>query len=69
MYHFNIPDMTCGGCARSVTKALQSVDANARIDTDPAKREVRVESSADEAAFRAVLMQAGYPADEKLPAA
>lgn len=69
MYLFNIPKMTCGGCAMSVTKALQGVDAKARIDTNPAKREVSVESSVDEATLRAALRQAGYPADEKLPAA
>ena len=27
MYLFTVPNMTCGGCAKSVTKALQIVDA------------------------------------------
>ena len=35
MHRFYIPNMTCGGCARSVTKALLSVDPQARIETDP----------------------------------
>lgn len=61
MYHFNIPNMTCGGCAKSVTKALLSVDPQARIETDPPTREVRVDSSADESALLAVLSEAGYP--------
>jgi len=26
-----IENMTCGGCARSVTKAIQSVDPNATV--------------------------------------
>ncbi|MBN9491057.1 MULTISPECIES: heavy-metal-associated domain-containing protein [Pannonibacter] len=68
MYQFNIPNMTCGGCAKSVTKALQSVDAGARIETDPAKREVRVETSATEADLREVLAEAGYPAEQKAAA-
>ena len=63
MYLFTVPNMTCGGCAKSVTKALQSVDAAAKIETDPLKREVRVESSVAEADLRAVLTEAGYPAD------
>lgn len=63
MYAFNIPNMTCGGCAKSVTKALQSVDAAAKIETDPAAREVRIETKATEAALRAVLTEAGYPAN------
>ena len=62
MLRFQVPKMTCGGCAKSVTNALQSVDADARIETDPDTREVRVETKADEAALRAVLEEAGYPA-------
>jgi copper chaperone len=62
MLRFHVPNMTCGGCAKSVTKALQSVDPQARIETDPPAREVRVESAADESAFLAVLSEAGYPA-------
>lgn len=65
MLRFQIPNMTCGSCARSVTKALQSVDPHARIETDPPAREVRVESAADESAFRAALGEAGYPAEHR----
>ena len=61
MLRFYIPNMTCGGCAKSVTKALLSVDPQARIETDPPTREVRVESTMDESAFLAVLDEAGYP--------
>lgn len=61
MFRFNIPTMTCGGCARSVTKALMDVDPNARIETDPAAREVRVESALSEAVFVAALAEAGFP--------
>lgn len=63
MLRFHVPNMTCGGCARSVTAALSSVDPKARIDTDPAAREVRIETSAAEEALRAVLKEAGYPAE------
>jgi copper chaperone len=61
MYLFTVPNMTCGGCAKSVTKALQSVDAGAKIETDPPNRKVRIQSSATEADLRAVLSEAGYP--------
>ena len=69
MYLFTVPNMTCGSCAKSVTKALQSVDAAAKIETDPLKREVRVESSVAEADLRAVLTEAGYPAEDAPAAA
>lgn len=65
MLRFHVPNMTCGGCAKSVTKALQSVDPKARIETDPAAREVRVESSAAESDLVAVLEEAGYPAERR----
>ncbi|MCW2271557.1 Heavy-metal-associated domain protein [compost metagenome] len=61
MLRFHIPNMTCGGCARTVTQALLSVDPHALIETDPPAREVRVQSALDEDAFLAVLIEAGYP--------
>ena len=64
MHRFHIPNMTCGGCAKSVTKALLSVDPQARIETDPPAREVRVDSAMDESAFLVVLDEAGYPAKQ-----
>ncbi len=65
MYRFIVPNMTCGGCAQSVTRALLSVDADAKIETHPPTREVRVQTSGSEAALRAVLSEAGYPADDR----
>lgn len=61
MYRFNVPNMTCGGCARSITKALQGVDPGAGIETDPSTHEVRVVSAIDERAFLDALQDAGYP--------
>lgn len=59
---FRIENMSCGGCARSVTKAIQSVDANARVDANPEARTIKVETSATPAALLHVLEEAGYPA-------
>jgi copper chaperone len=57
-----IENMTCGGCAKSVTKAIQSVDPNAGIETNPAARTVKVETTATSAALQKGLEEAGYPA-------
>ncbi len=65
MLRLHVPNMTCGGCAKSVTRALQSVDPQARIETDPPGREVRIESAVDESALLAVLAEAGYPAKKR----
>jgi copper chaperone len=69
MLRFNVPNMSCGGCARSVTKAVQNVDAKARIEVNPAAREVRIESSADQHALLSALAAAGFPAERKPDAA
>jgi len=61
MLRFHIPNMTCGGCARSVTKMLLSVDPQARIETDPSTRLARVDSALEHSAFLAALSEAGYP--------
>ncbi|MBS7700378.1 MULTISPECIES: heavy-metal-associated domain-containing protein [unclassified Chelatococcus] len=57
-----IERMTCGGCAKSVTEAIQSVDSNATIKTDLATRAVKIETAATRAAILQVLEEAGYPA-------
>lgn len=68
MLRFYVPNMTCGGCAASVEKALLSVDPQARIATNPLTLEVRVDSTTEEKAFRAALSEAGYPDKQGLEA-
>jgi copper chaperone len=60
---FHIENMTCGGCARSVTKAVESVDPKARINADPVTKTVtsRILGVATDSFSRA-LADAGYPA-------
>ena len=57
-----IESKTCSGCAKSVTRAIQSVDPNARVEPDPAARSVNIETSANLAILQQVLEEAGYPA-------
>ncbi|MGZ9720078.1 heavy-metal-associated domain-containing protein [Rhizobium miluonense] len=57
-----IEGMTCGGCARSVTKAIQSVDPNAKVEANPDARAVKVVTTATQNAILQVLAEAGYPA-------
>lgn len=61
MFSFILPNMRCGGCAASVTKALLSVDPQAHIETNPPAREARVDSVFDRSEFLAALCEAGYP--------
>lgn len=59
---FHIENMTCGGCVRGVTKAIQSVDPQAVVEADPPKRQVVVQSSAAPEALAAALDEAGFTA-------
>ena len=63
---FHIQNMTCFGCARSVTAAIQSVDKAAVVKADPENRRIEVETSATRADIEAVLIEAGYPASTQL---
>lgn len=57
---FHIQNMTCGGCARSVTKAIQSVDPTAEVSADPATHKVEVTSAAPRERLVAALTEVGY---------
>ena len=61
LMRFHIPNMSCGGCARSVTRAIESVDADARIAIDLGNRLVEVSSDLPPPTFEAALAVAGYP--------
>lgn len=60
---FHIENMTCGGCVRSVTKAIQSVDPAAEVSADPATHKVNVTTTAPRARLEAVLADVGYAAN------
>ena len=58
---FHVENMTCGGCARGVTRAIQTVDADAQVLTDPPKRSVQVETTATQQQVIKALTEAGFP--------
>ena len=57
---FHIENMTCGGCVRSVTKAIQSVDPAAEVSADPSTHKVDVKSVAPSERLTAALTEVGY---------
>jgi len=58
----HVQDMMCGGCAKSVTKALTNLDKDAKVQADPESRTVNVETSAPLAQVQKALEAAGFPA-------
>ena len=61
MFQFQVEGMTCGGCVRSLTRSVQAIDGNAKVDVDLAAKRVRVDTSAELAAVTAAIVDAGYP--------
>jgi copper chaperone CopZ len=61
-YIFNVKDMTCGGCAASVQKAVGEVSGVQGIEIDVPSRRVAVATSADISpeAIVAAITAAGY---------
>jgi copper chaperone len=57
-----IESMTCGGCAKSVTRAIHSVDPQADVAADSVARTVKIQTTAAVGAIQSVLEEAGYPA-------
>ncbi len=55
-----VTGMSCGGCIRHVTAALQALEG---VEVDLAGGLVRIDGSADDANLIAALAEAGYPAE------
>ncbi len=65
MIHFYVPNMTCGGCVKSITRVLLSIDPQAQIKTDLTTREIQINSTFSTSIFQQMLKEAGYPAEQK----
>ncbi|HEX2794588.1 MAG TPA: heavy-metal-associated domain-containing protein [Croceicoccus sp.] len=59
---FYIENMTCGGCAKSVKKAIASVDPGSEIKFDIPNRTVELNTEDNEYLFTLVLAAEGYTA-------
>jgi copper chaperone len=60
MIELKVPDMTCGHCASTITKAVKELDASAKLDISLAEHRVRIESEASKEALLHTIAEAGY---------
>lgn len=60
MTTYRIDGMTCGGCARSVTKAAQSVAPDARLLVDHEKGTLIAEGPHDPSRLKQAIEDAGF---------
>lgn len=61
MVTFNVENMSCGGCAARVTRAIQALDPEAKVEVSLRERLVRVGSGMAASAIVDALRSAGYP--------
>ncbi|MCB5943699.1 heavy-metal-associated domain-containing protein [Acidocella sp. KAb 2-4] len=59
---FNIPEMHCQSCIRSITAAVRQVDNAAEVQADLQTRQVTVRSGGSAAAIAAAIEDAGFSA-------
>ena len=62
MIELRVNDMTCNHCVGTITKAVKSVDAEARVEADLATKRVRIESTHPVAELTRAIGDAGYAA-------
>ncbi len=60
MIQIFVPDMTCGGCAAAITRALKSADDAAQIQIDLPAHQVQVSSDLGVERLLATLKAAGF---------
>lgn len=61
MFELQLPDMTCGHCASTVTKTCKLVDPAAKVEVDLNTKVVKISSNEDRKDFADALSEAGYP--------
>lgn len=57
---FHVADMTCGHCAGTIKNAIEGRLPGSVVTADPASKLVSVRGSADFAAMKAAVSEAGY---------
>ncbi|MEO1094104.1 MAG: heavy-metal-associated domain-containing protein [Cyanobacteria bacterium J06638_28] len=57
---FVIPDMACSACAESITKAVQSLDADASVEADTTTKKVTVTTATAADQVKQAITTAGY---------
>jgi copper chaperone len=62
MYTFKVEKMSCGGCAARVTRAVQTLDPNAKVEVLLKDRLVHVQSVEAANEIAGAVTSAGYPA-------
>ena len=61
MVELTVEGMSCGHCVGRVTRTVQGLDPNAKVEIDLATKKVRIDSAAGLERIAAAIDEAGYP--------
>lgn len=61
-FTFRVDDMTCGHCAGTIKKAIESSIPGAEVSADPGSKLVAIKGSCDFDQLREIVAAAGYTA-------
>ena len=56
-----VTGMTCGGCTKAVTRAIQLQDARATVQVDLDSQKVEIDSKLSREALITIVTNAGFP--------
>ena len=56
-----VTGMTCGGCTKAVTRAIQMQDARATVQVDLDSQKVEIDSNLSREALITIVTDAGFP--------
>lgn len=57
---FEVKDMSCGGCANAITRAVTAVDPQATVEINVATKVVQIESLFESATLVSAIEAAGF---------
>ena len=57
---YQVEGMTCGGCVKSVTNAIQAAASGVEVSVDLDAKTVTVEGGADAAVVERAVLEAGF---------
>ncbi|MGV3524148.1 MAG: heavy-metal-associated domain-containing protein [Candidatus Sericytochromatia bacterium] len=63
-YFYSASGMTCQGCVRAVTRAVQKADPGSEVSVDLEQGEVVVHTDLPAETVRTLISEAGYPAEQ-----
>lgn len=63
-YLYSASGMTCQGCVRAVTRAVQKADPGSEVSVDLEQAEVVVHTDLPAETVRTLISDAGYPAEQ-----